>query len=137
MLAECEQPMGRSVLLHGDLWQGNTLWRDEELTAIIDGDCAGVGHPGIDLASARLDAMLMFGSEAADTVLRSYQQHSRDRPSRLRDLAYFDIIAALATPADMQLWNELAAGQGRPDLTAEMLVARRDAFLERALCRLG
>jgi hypothetical protein len=59
-----------------------------------------------DLASARLNAMLMFGSEAANTVLRSYQQHSRDRPSRLRDLAYFDIIAALATPADMQLWNE-------------------------------
>jgi aminoglycoside phosphotransferase (APT) family kinase protein len=136
-LAECEQPMGRSVLLHGDLWQGNTLWREEELTAIIDWDCAGVGHPGIDLGSARLDAMLMFASEAADTVLRSYQQHSRDRPSRLRDLAYFDIIAALATPADMQLWNELAAGQGRPDLSAEVLVARRDAFLERALYRLG
>jgi aminoglycoside phosphotransferase (APT) family kinase protein len=136
-LAECEQPIGRSVLLHGDLWQGNTLWRDEKLAAIIDWDCAGVGHPGIDLASARLDAMLMFGSQAADAVLRSYQQHSRDRPSRLGDLAYFDIIAALATPPDMQLWNELAAGQGRPDLSAEVLVARRDAFLQRAIYRLG
>ena len=136
-LAECEQPIARSVLLHGDLWQGNTLWRDEELTAIIDWDCAGVGHPGIDLASARLDAMLMFGPQAADAVLRSYQQHSPDRPSRLRDVAYFDVVAALATPPAMQLWNDLAAGQGRPDLSAEVLVARRDAFLQRAIHHLG
>jgi hypothetical protein len=51
--------------------------------------------------------------------------------------SYFDIIATLATPADMQLWNVLAAGEGRPDLSAEVLVARRDAFPQRALYRLG
>jgi hypothetical protein len=49
----------------------------------------------------------------------------------------FDMIAALATPPDMQLWDELAAGQGRPDLSAEVLVARRNGFLQRAIDRLG
>jgi hypothetical protein len=47
------------------------------------------------------------------------------------------MIAALATPPDMQLWDELAAGQGRPDLSAEVLVARRNGFLQRAIDRLG
>ena len=132
-LAECEQPIARSVLVHGDMWQGNTLWEGEQLTAIIDWDSAGVGHPGIDLASARLDAVWMFGSEAADVVLRGYQQH---RPSP-RDLAYFEVVAALASPPDMRPWVDVVAGQGRPDLSAELLVARRDAFLRLAMDRLS
>ena len=136
-LAEFERPIGRSVLLHGDLWQGNTLWQGEELTAIIDWDCAGVGHPGIDLASARLDAVLLYGIEAADAILPGYQRRSPDKPSSQRKLAYFDIVAGLATPPDMRPWVDIVAGQGRQDLSAELLVARRDALLQRALDRLG
>ena len=92
------------------------------------------GHrPGFRPTGCDVDVWFSGGR----CVLRSYQQHSRDRPSKTRDLAYFDIIAALATPPDMQLWHDLAAGQGRPDLSAEVLVARRHAFLERAIYRLG
>jgi hypothetical protein len=93
--------------------------------------------PGIDLASARLDAVWMFGSEAADVVLRGYQQYRSDRPSSPQDLAYFEVVAALASPPDMRAWVDVVAGQGRPDLSAELLVARRDAFLRRAMDRLS
>jgi|SRR5450432_741593 len=33
----------RLGLVHGDLWHGNTLWDGDELTAVLDWDCAGVG----------------------------------------------------------------------------------------------
>ena len=123
-----------SVLLHGDLWQGNTLWDGDELTAIVDWDSAGAGHYGIDLASIRLDAALMFGPDAAPPVLRGWE---RAYGAPAEDVAHFDAIAALATPADMRGWIANIAGQGRPDLDADTLVDRRDAFLQAALARLA
>ncbi len=91
------------------------------------------GHYGIDLASVRLDAALMFGIDAAAPVLAGWEQ-SYGGPAR--DLAHYDVIAGLATPADMTGWVANIAGAGRPDLTADMLVERRDAFLKDALQRL-
>lgn len=60
LLAEAERVLsglpaavGATGLVHGDLWHGNTLWTDHELTALIDWDGAGVGQPGVDLGSLR------------------------------------------------------------------------------------
>src|SRR6266540_2155982 len=49
-------PQRMSVFVHGDLWQGNTLWAGEACVGMVDWDAAGVGHPGIDLGSLRGDA---------------------------------------------------------------------------------
>jgi aminoglycoside phosphotransferase (APT) family kinase protein len=47
----------RTALTHGDLWYGNTLWTgNADLTAVLDWDAAGIGSPGVDLGSVRLDA---------------------------------------------------------------------------------
>jgi hypothetical protein len=45
-------------------------------------------------------------------------------------------VAALSTPPDMGWFPGAIAGQGRPDLTRDVLVRRRDAFLRDALGRL-
>src|SRR6266542_3382676 len=57
-------PQRMSVFVHGDLWQGNTLWAGEACVGMVDWDAAGVGHPGIDLGSLRCDAAIMFGLPA-------------------------------------------------------------------------
>ena len=133
-LARLPEPASDTVLLHGDLWQGNTVWADGELTAILDWDCAGVGHPGIDLGGMRLDAVLMFGVAAADGVLDGWERQA-GRPAA--DMAYWDVVAGLSTPTDFaDRWAATIQDQGRPDLTAELLTARRDEFLEKALDRL-
>jgi len=133
-LARLPEPTAETVLVHGDLWQGNTMWHDNELTAILDWDCAGAGHPGIDLSGMRLDAALMFGVDAADFVLDGWQRQA-GRPAA--DLVYWDIVAALSTPTDFrERWEATIQDQGRPDLTAALLNARRDEFLAGALDRL-
>jgi aminoglycoside phosphotransferase (APT) family kinase protein len=43
------------VLVHDDLWQGNTLWSGERCVGMVDWDAAGVDHPGIDLDAAILN----------------------------------------------------------------------------------
>lgn len=119
--------------VHGDLWQGNTLWNDGALTALIDWDCAGVGPAGVDLGSLRCDAALCFGLESADGILAGWE-HEVGHPAA--DVAYWDAVAALSTPPDMSWFVQAISSQGRPDLTHDILLSRRDEFLRDALDRL-
>jgi aminoglycoside phosphotransferase (APT) family kinase protein len=122
------------VFVHGDLWQGNALWLGDTLTGLVDWDCAGAGPPGVDLGSLRCDAAVCFGLEAADDVLAGWEELA-GRPAA--DVAHWDVVAALSTPPDMGWFVGAIAGQGRPDLSQDVLVRRRDAFLQAALDRLG
>jgi len=124
----------RPGLVHGDLWHGNTLWDNGELTAVIDWDCAGVGPAGIDLGSLRCDAAWCHGVDAAEHILRGWEAEAGGPAS---DLSYWDVVAALASPPDMGGFPVSMAAQGRPDLTRDVMVKRRDAFLGAALGRLA
>jgi Ser/Thr protein kinase RdoA (MazF antagonist) len=124
---------GQLALVHGDLWHGNTLWDDDELTAVLDWDCAGVGPAGIDLGSLRCDAAWCHGAEAAEHVLHGWETEA-GRPAR--DVPYWDAVAALASPPDMGWFPASMALQGRPDLTREVMLERRAAFLDAALSQL-
>src|SRR5260370_22325159 len=43
-----------SVLLHGDFWPGNVLWKDGQLVALIDWKDAALGNPPPDVANTPL-----------------------------------------------------------------------------------
>lgn len=88
---------------------------------------------GIDLSSLRLDAALTFGQGAAGPVLEGWEERSGGEAA---DLAYWDAVAALNMPGDMAGFMPVIHDQGRPDLTANELNTRRDAFLRAALDRL-
>jgi aminoglycoside phosphotransferase (APT) family kinase protein len=140
LLEEAERRVGQApppqggVLVHGDLWQGNALWDGDTLAGLVDWDCAGSGPPGVDLGSLRCDAAICFGAEAAEDVRHGWEE-AAGRPAP--DVAYWDVVAALSTPPDMGWFPDAIAGQGRPDLTRELLLRRRDEFLGAALDRLG
>ena len=132
-LAALPPPGEAGAFVHGDLWQGNALWTGDTLAALIDWDCAGAGPPGVDVGSLRCDASICFGVEAADDIREGWEE-ATGRP--LDDLPRWDTVAALSSPPDMGWFPGAIAGQGRPDLTRELLVRRRDAFLRAALDRL-
>ena len=120
--------------VHGDLWQGNALWAGTTLAALVDWDCAGAGPAGVDLGSLRCDAAVCFGPGAADDVLAGWEEAAGRAAA---EFARWDVVAALSTPPDMGWFPGAIAGQGRPDLGREVLLARRDGFLRDALDRLG
>lgn len=132
-LEQLPVPDGPTVFVHGDLWFGNTLWSGDRCTGLVDWDCAGAGSAGIDLGAARFDAALMFGLPAAEQVLEGWQ---RAAGRRAEQVAYWDVVAALGTLADMAFCVPALHDQGRPDLDAGLLGQRRDAFLRAALGRL-
>jgi aminoglycoside phosphotransferase (APT) family kinase protein len=125
------QPQG---FVHGDLWQGNALWTNNTLTGLIDWDCAGTGSPGIDLGSLRCDAAICFSLEAAADIQEGWKEATGSAAS---DVAYWDVVASLSTPPDMGWFPSAIAGQGRADLTREVLLRRRDEFLRSALSDLN
>jgi aminoglycoside phosphotransferase (APT) family kinase protein len=129
-LNQVPMPQGGTVLVHGDLWQGNTLWTGERCVGMVDWDAAGVGHPGIDLGTLRLDAAILFGMPAAAEVLEGWRQATGQAADAL---AYWDLVAALTTPTDMATWLPVVHDHGRVDLDAATLNSRRDAFLHAAL----
>ena len=87
----------------------------------------------VDLGSLRCDAAICFGPEAADDVVAGWEEAAGRSAA---DLAHWDVVAALSTPPDLGWFPGAIAGQGCPDLTRELLVRRRDAFLRAALDRL-
>ncbi len=133
-LSELPVPGGATGLVHGDLWQGDTLWSGGVCTGVIDWDCAGAGPPGIDLGTLRLDAALYHSPDAAGQILDGWREAAGRPPEHV---AYWDLVAALTTVGDMAECMPPLLDHHRPDLGARILTARRDAFLNAALTQLG
>ncbi|MBD2869051.1 phosphotransferase [Paenibacillus sp. IB182493] len=83
----------KRVLLHGDFWPGNVLWRDGRLAAVIDWEDAALGDPLADLANARLETLFAFGEEAMRALTRHYVARMPDLDDA--SLPYWELCAAL------------------------------------------
>ena len=126
-------PAAPSVFLHGDVWGGNMLWEGDRCVALIDWKTAGVGDPGVDLGSLRMQMALQYGQDAPAHVLEGWQ---RQAGRAAIAVPYWDAVAALNTPTVIHgEWLPGFAGDGSP-LDAAAVTERRDAFLRTALDQL-
>jgi aminoglycoside phosphotransferase (APT) family kinase protein len=122
-----------SVLLHGDYWPGNILWRAGKLVAVIDWEDASVGDPLADLAIGRLDLAWIYGVEAMMAFTKHYiALRALDDAA----LPYWDLCAALrlarlAGP-DLAGWAAFYAPYGRHDLTERTIRERYRSFVAQA-----
>ncbi len=121
----------KSVFVHGDIWGGNMLWEGDRCVALIDWKTAGVGDPGVDLGSLRMQMALQYGQDAPAHVLDGWQ---REAGRAAIAVPYWDAVAALNTPTEMHGWPGFA-DDGSP-LDAAAVTERRDAFLRTALDQL-
>jgi aminoglycoside phosphotransferase (APT) family kinase protein len=118
----------RSVLLHGDFWPGNVLWRDGRLVAVIDWEDAAIGDPLADLASSRLEILWAFGPAAMRDFTARYAALMPGVD--LANLAYWDLCAALRPASQLSDWG-LAA-----EVEQSMRRSHRE-FVGQALTRLA
>lgn len=110
------------VLLHGDFWPGNVLWRDEQLVAVIDWEDAAIGDPLADLAIARLEILWAFGIEA----MHSFTQQCRSMTAiDFTNLPYWDLCAALWEVNKIANW-------GLDETTVKTMLEKDRWFVERA-----
>jgi aminoglycoside phosphotransferase (APT) family kinase protein len=116
-------PSNHSVLLHGDYWPGNLLWKNGRLVGVVDWEDASIGDPLADLAISRLDTLLIFGADAMAEFTSAYASVSG---VNMTDLPYWDLCAALRDAPALATWAVGFRALGRPDLTEARL---RDALI--------
>lgn len=114
------------VLLHGDFWPGNTLWRDGALAAVIDWEDAGYGDPLADLANGRLEIAMLLGAAA----MREFTRRYRALMGTLdyAGLPAWDLCAALRPAGRMSSWGLDPAAlrrmrRGHREFTGQALAA--------------
>jgi len=90
-----------AVLLHGDYWPGNILWRDGQLAAIIDWEDAKFGDPLADVANSRMELLWALGIDAMQRFTLQYQSLSSINFS---NLPYWDLCAALRPAFQIAMW---------------------------------
>ncbi|HEX2906580.1 MAG TPA: phosphotransferase family protein [Phototrophicaceae bacterium] len=96
-------PLNAPVLLHGDFWPGNVLWRDGQVAAVMDWEDAAVGDSLIDLANSRLEILWAFGVEA----MKAFKQHYQTQRTltNITQLPYWDLFAAQRSGAKLGGWR--------------------------------
>lgn len=117
-------------LVHDDYWPGNTVWRSQRLTAIIDWDGAMIGDRRADIAQCRIDLTFIAGEEAANAFLREYEAlHG----GPIQDLWYFDLERFKKGHGWFERWHDGYVDIGIDWTTPEAVVAASRRFAERAL----
>jgi aminoglycoside phosphotransferase (APT) family kinase protein len=116
------------VILHGDFWPGNTVWRGGGLAGVIDWEDAALGDPRSDLANLRLEVLWAYGSEAAADVTERY---AAEVPGvDLADQPYWDLVAATRPVGRLDEW-------GLDPQRWELYLTRFQDFVDTALARIG
>lgn len=115
------------VLLHGDFWPGNLLWRGKTLVGVVDWEDAASGDPLADLANARLEMLMLLGREALERFTERYLELAVLDDTQLHG---WDLAAALKMASAIEGW-----GLDR-DRLAEMRTLH-DGFVSRALAEAG
>ena len=90
-----------SVLLHGDFWPGNILWKNRQLVAVIDWENAASGDPLADVANSRLEILWAFGINAMQSFTDQYQSMTT---IDFTNLPYWDLCAALRPAFKIAEW---------------------------------
>jgi aminoglycoside phosphotransferase (APT) family kinase protein len=94
--------MNNAVLLHGDYWLGNILWRDGLLVGIIDWEDAMLGEPLVDLAKSRFETLWLFGMDGMNLFTETYQALMPHLDYRF--LPYWDLRLSVRKCPDIEKW---------------------------------
>lgn len=129
------QPSNAAVLLHGDYWPGNTLWKDSRLVAVIDWEASELGDPLADLATTRLDLWWAFGEAAMHEFTAGYQRRTN---IDWANLAKWELVTALRPMSNLARWASAYAAPPilRPDITESTMADVHRRFVEQAMRRL-
>lgn len=93
---------GSPVLLHGDFWPGNLLWRDGRLAAVLDWEDATIGDPLVDVACARVEIACAAGDAMAEAFSRAYFELTHADDARL---PAWDLYVSSAALHYMDAWG--------------------------------
>lgn len=121
--------VNKPVLIHGDFWPGNVLWKEEKLQAIIDWEDASISDPLYELAITRLDCLWILGTEAMEEFTIAYKSLTKIDFS---NLPYWDLFAALRPASKLDKWASDWPSLDRSDITEDTMREGHNWFVNQA-----
>lgn len=115
------------VLLHGDFWPKNLLWRAGRIAAVIDWEDAATGDPMFDLACALLELRFLYDEAIVQRFCDAYAASRAIDPLRL---ALWQVYAAAATQRSMGGWGLEPSREAHMRQTAQRQIRAAAAFLK-------
>jgi aminoglycoside phosphotransferase (APT) family kinase protein len=115
------------VLLHGDFWPGNILWKNRQLVGIIDWEDAALGDPLADVANSRLEILWAFGIDAMQSFTQQYQAMTA---IDFTNLPYWDLCVALRRASQFAEW-------ATDDAAEKTMRERHTCFIAQAFAKLS
>ena len=109
-------PPVTTSLIHMDYWDGNVLWADGRVTAILDWDFASYGDPALDVAYFRMNMYLRGIREAADPFLECYEAESG---AAVKNLGFWELAAAAHPLPNPVVWIPASREMGDAAATDE------------------
>jgi len=128
-----QTPDPELVFSHTDYWPGNTLWKNDELKAVIDWESPATAVRDIDVAFCSMDIRYLGMDKVADRFTDSYRELSGDP---LMSLDHAESIALCRPMPDIGMWVPAWNSFGRP-ITEEQARNRYNEVLEDFLSRTG
>ncbi len=88
-------------LVHIDYWEGNILWHENEISAVLDWEEAALGDPAIDVAYARMNIFLMGLDQTADDFLLVYES---EMGRKVANLGFWELAASVRPMENTEDW---------------------------------
>ena len=98
------------VFSHTDYWPGNTLWKGEELVAVIDWESPATADREMDVAYCSLDIRYLGMDKVADRLIDAYREATGEP---LTNLAHWEAIGLCRPMPDIAKWVPSWVRMGR------------------------
>jgi len=128
-------PETPTVFIHRDYHMVNFLWKDKQLTGVVDWINACAGSAGMDIGHMRINLSSLYGIDIADQFLEAYQTANPD----FEYLPYWDLVAIGDTalygdepPAVYPPWVDF----GMTGLSDALMMERAENFAASVLSRI-
>ena len=89
------------VFSHTDYWPGNTLWKDEDLVAVIDWESPATSDREMDVAYCSLDIRYLGMERVADRFIDAYRDAIGEP---LPNLGYWEAVGLCRPMPDIAKW---------------------------------
>lgn len=119
------------VFSHTDYWPGNTLWKDDQLVAVIDWQDPATGDREMDVAYCSLDMRYLGMERVADRLIATYRDITGDE---LPNLAQWEAIGLCRPMPDIAKWVPAWVRMGR-SIDEETARAQHTRVIEEFLQR--
>lgn len=132
-IAKNPRPKFEARFIHRDYHPANVLWKNDEVSGVVDWVNACRGPAGVDVGHCRVNLAMLYDVQAADGFLMAYQQNTK---GVFKYDVYWDVISLFdilfGLPTVYPGWEAF----GVTGLTDKMMEKRLDKYVESLVARL-